>query len=159
MKSKGPEAFKERWQKIADQSLKQCGRLDRLEIEIPIQLESLLLRKISEKQHYPHSIRLWCDEAGIDNSPFISDSLTNHFRSISTTSQSSVHILVGPEGGWSSQERLLLDREVKMTSQTSTNSIHSNFQVHLGKQIMRAETAALFTVSVVSAGFQSMENK
>ena len=26
-KSKGPEVFKERWQKIADQALKQCNRL------------------------------------------------------------------------------------------------------------------------------------
>ena len=29
MDRKGPEAFQERWQKIADQALKQCGRLDR----------------------------------------------------------------------------------------------------------------------------------
>ena len=27
VKNKGPEFFQERWQKIADQSLKQCGRL------------------------------------------------------------------------------------------------------------------------------------
>ena len=45
LRKKGPEAFQERWQKIADQALKQCGRLSRMKIEMPTTFESLLLKK------------------------------------------------------------------------------------------------------------------
>ena len=33
--TKGPTEFRERWQRIADQALKQCGRLERMTIEDP----------------------------------------------------------------------------------------------------------------------------
>ena len=43
-------------------------------------------------------------------------------------------ILVGPEGGFTSQERLLLNNDKKVIS------------THIGSRILRAETAALFVV-------------
>ena len=35
MKSKTPDLFQQRWQKIADQALKQCGRLEAMKVTLP----------------------------------------------------------------------------------------------------------------------------
>jgi RsmE family RNA methyltransferase len=42
IRKKGAEAFQERWQRIADQALKQCGRLDRMVVHAPVSFEELL---------------------------------------------------------------------------------------------------------------------
>ena len=38
---KGAEAFQERWQRIADQAIKQCGRLDRMTIHSPVAFDEV----------------------------------------------------------------------------------------------------------------------
>lgn len=129
MKNKTPEFFTERWQKIADQALKQCGRLTRMKVRLPIVLDNLLAQSTK-------SVRVWADEASRSESPFLLNWLDQN------PSDQCLQILVGPEGGWSSRERQLL---------MNASQPPSFIRVHLGQHILRAETAALFAVSVASA--------
>lgn len=127
---KGPESFQERWQKIADQALKQCGRLERLEILLPVALEERL-RQAPATQVAP---RFWCDEAQSREAPPLSQALDE------LPSESTARLLIGPEGGWSLTERDLL----RISSRP----------VSLGPLILRAETAALFGISLISAHYR-----
>lgn len=130
LKQKGPEAFKIRWQKIADQALKQCGRLERMEIQDPIELESLMARNPSSAREP----RIWCDEAARGEAqelgPWLSQSRPQALR-----------ILIGPEGGWSQSEREML-------------SASGAVRASLGPWVLRAETAALFTLSLAASHFR-----
>jgi 16S rRNA (uracil1498-N3)-methyltransferase len=128
MKNKGPELFRERWQKIADQALKQCGRLNRMEIKTPVTLEHLISSGLV-------GLRLWCDESSKGKSPFLLD----YLDSIPLETRSQLRILIGPEGGWSQNERILLG-----TSPGASPII----KIGLGPSILRAETAAIFAVSL-----------
>lgn len=129
---KGPEAFQERWQKIADQALKQCGRLERLKISLPTSLEERLRQDPGNA-----TPRFWCDEAQNREAASLSQAL----HALETQSSSTlVRLLIGPEGGWSELERDLLRISAKPVS--------------LGPLILRAETAALFGISLISAHFR-----
>lgn len=127
---KGPAFYRDRWQKIADQALKQCGRLERMEVREPIALEDLLVEK--------RGLRLWADEAARAESPHVFEALAaveakDRVRGVA--------ILIGPEGGWSESERALLSRsDCRSTS--------------LGPWVYRAETAALFAASLVAASMR-----
>jgi 16S rRNA (uracil1498-N3)-methyltransferase len=114
---KGPEAFVDRWQKIADQALKQCGRLYRLEVAAPRPLSALLAEKAS---------RVWTDEGTKDHSPPLGAWLRE-------SKPTALHLLIGPEGGWSGNERRQL------------NPLPA---VSLGPLILRAETAALYAATI-----------
>lgn len=131
IKSKGPEAFRERWQKIADQALKQCGRLERLLIETPVPLEQVIAREPSSAR----SPRYWCDEAAGSASPELSQKLAG------ASELEQVRLLIGPEGGWSEEERGWLAGAAE--------------KVQLGPLILRAETAALYGVSLVTASLRA----
>lgn len=130
IQKKGPEAFQERWQRIADQALKQCGRTHRLEVEFPVTLGDLFASGSS-------GLRLWCDERGkpLDAEPAVP--LLQAFEAQSFSLKSSLNLLIGPEGGFSPAERELLTRE-------------GVARVHLGPLVLRAETAALFAMSVAN---------
>jgi len=156
---KGPEAFRERWQKIADQALKQCGRLDRLEIKTPVELQELLAGS-------SQAPRLWCDESARDHAGSLFGRINSMVSSTSNTSGNTsgdsaantadnssenssrdeslrdVRILIGPEGGWSELERDILSRSTQ------------NIPVSLGPLVLRAETAAIFALSLVSAALR-----
>jgi 16S rRNA (uracil1498-N3)-methyltransferase len=128
---KGPEVFRARWQKIADQALKQCGRRHRLEVREPIELEQLLAREA----HTDQEPRLWCDEASrVGSMP-----LARELERIA----SPCRILIGPEGGFSEIERQLLPT--------------SSVAVSLGPLVLRAETAAIAAMSLASARFYARE--
>jgi 16S rRNA (uracil1498-N3)-methyltransferase len=133
MKSKGPESFQTRWQKIADQALKQCGRLSRMEIALPTEFEALLTPD-------PTLTRLWCDEYGREKSPYLAKWIDENNSTLNQESLS-LHILIGPEGGFSAIEREILLQE----------NVSDVKRVHLGPAILRAETAALFAISVISS--------
>ncbi len=137
MKNKSPEIFQERWQKIADQSLKQCGRLERMQIQTPIPLERLMTQT---QENTAPSIRLWCDEAKSGESLFLPQWLNSRLHTSSDPLL--IKILIGPEGGWSTQERLLLEQVTPLSP---------TLRMSLGPHVLRAETAALFAVSLVSA--------
>lgn len=134
VRSKGPEAFRERWQKIADQALKQCGRLERLTIDSPIELE-LALR---DRPQSPRSPRYWCDEASEGSTPELFAQASA--LSASGAAVDEVRLLIGPEGGWSEEERAWL--------QNSTQ------KVRLGPLVLRAETAALYGVSLLTSALR-----
>jgi 16S rRNA (uracil1498-N3)-methyltransferase len=127
---KGPGFYRERWQKIADQALKQCGRLERMEVREPIELERLLAEK--------RPLRLWADETSRAQSTSVSEALS----SVAPNDRSQgVSILIGPEGGWSDVERAFLSR----SGCVSTS---------LGPWVLRAETAALFATSLVASSMR-----
>lgn len=127
---KGPQYYRDRWQKIADQSLKQSGRLERMIVREPIELTSLMAER--------RALRIWADEASRAASPHIFETL----NAVSAPDRvDGVAILIGPEGGWSDSERTLLSRsECRSTS--------------LGPWVLRAETAALFATSLVAASMR-----
>ena len=128
---KGPDFYRERWQKIADQALKQCGRLERMEVRAPIELTALLTEK--------RALRLWADEGARAESPHVFEALAK--TEAADRVRGGVAILIGPEGGWSEAERTLLARsECRSTS--------------LGPWVYRAETAALFATSLVAASMR-----
>jgi 16S rRNA (uracil1498-N3)-methyltransferase len=127
---KGPSYYRERWQKIADQALKQSGRLERMEVRDPVELEVLL----SEKR----KLRLWTDEGSRAQSPHVFETLSK----VSAADRlAGVAILVGPEGGWSDTERAMLARSECVSTS-------------LGPWVYRAETAALFATSLVAASMR-----
>jgi 16S rRNA (uracil1498-N3)-methyltransferase len=132
---KGADTFQERWQRIADQALKQCGRLDRLKIEAPISFEQLLADSIP---------LYWLDETlaldGKSDSHLV-QALASSRGSDSSGSDARA-LLVGPEGGLSPTER---GRLLQLTV-TGKKAIT---RVHLGSLILRAETAALTGVSMM----------
>jgi 16S rRNA (uracil1498-N3)-methyltransferase len=127
LRKKGPEAFQERWQKIADQALKQCGRLSRMTIEMPTDFENILLKKTQ---------LIWLDET-LAYTPDMAKWNEFYLPNISITNFEP-ELLIGPEGGFSPAEKNRL-------LQPSKKEIK---RAHAGAAILRAETAALFGISV-----------
>jgi 16S rRNA (uracil1498-N3)-methyltransferase len=132
LKAKGPEAFRERWQKIADQALKQCGRLERLEIALPVGLEE----RVRAEPRSAQSPRYWCDEAA---GPGAAD-LPSRLASLRPGGFEEVRLLIGPEGGWSEEERQWLAPAAE--------------RIQLGPLILRAETAAIYGISQIVAALR-----
>jgi 16S rRNA (uracil1498-N3)-methyltransferase len=133
LRKKGPEAFQERWQKIADQALKQCGRLSRMTVNLPTDFESILLKNTSliwmdETLAYTREIEQW----NRHYLPCIADDL------MQTAGNPEPELIIGPEGGFSPAEKNRL-------MQPSKKEIKRG---HAGAAILRAETAALFGISV-----------
>jgi 16S rRNA (uracil1498-N3)-methyltransferase len=131
IKSKGPEAFRDRWQKIADQALKQCGRLERLQIELPASLEEIIARQPASER----APRFWCDEAAGEG---VVDLHTHLSQRLSVDE---IRLLIGPEGGWSEEERGWLTPAAQ--------------RITLGPLVLRAETAAVFGISLVAAALRA----
>ncbi len=138
IKTKGPDYFQNRWQKIADQALKQCGRAHQMGISSPTPLNTLLATPLPN--HVP--VRLWCDEKQEDPSSNLLHWIDLH----SSALLSEMTILIGPEGGWSSQERALL---------LETSKYRPIHRIQLGPYILRSETAALFCISILTAQARS----
>ena len=132
VKTKGPEAFRERWQKIADQALKQCGRLERMQVELPRTLAEIIT------QHAASATvpRYWCDEAAGPAAP----ELGQHLRAATPTE---VRLLIGPEGGWSEEAREWLGRSA------------GALRIQLGPLVLRAETAALYGMSLAASALRA----
>lgn len=114
---------RERWQRIAREACKQSGQAFLPSIENPVSLGQFLRERKEEK-------RLVLSE---NQRTALRDILLQHQERI----PSSVAILVGPEGGWSEEEE-------------RTIVTHGYEAVTLGKQILRAETAAVSSVALVS---------
>jgi 16S rRNA (uracil1498-N3)-methyltransferase len=129
---KSPEEFRERWQRIADQSLKQCGRLTSLRVHAPVGLEERIARTAGTGK-----ARLWCDEATRDRSKDLGLWLEEH-RSPGLPDE--LRLLVGPEGGWNPKELGLLERE--------------SSRVSLGPLVLRAETAVLYGCALLADAYR-----
>ena len=129
LKKKGLENFQERWQKMADQSLKQCGRLDRMVIHTPVSFETAL-----EKA----GPWIWLDEDLAEKG-----GIEQHLNRACPTAPEdrTVRILIGPEGGFSPKEKS------RLLQLTGSEKREIN-RAHLGSLILRAETAALAAVAI-----------
>jgi len=108
-----------RWQKIADEAARQCGRSEVLRVEPPVELAGalpavknlLVLDEAETARTLSHAVRALPPDAPLS-------------------------LAVGPEGGFSDGERALMLR-------------HGAVPVTLGSLVLRTETAALAALSVV----------
>lgn len=113
----------ERWQRIGLAACKQCMRLQTIQIEKPTNYTESLMRK--------------SDDEGILKLLFWEEEKTTHLVDIPQIDKAqSLALMLGPEGGFSSDEILLARRSGWQT-------------VSLGERILRAETATLSAVSIV----------
>ncbi len=110
----------ERLEGIAIEAAEQCGRTRLPAIEEPLPLRHLMDRRDPSRTLY------FADEAGGEWAP---DAFT----------KGPSMILIGPEGGFTDQERALI--------RAAPNSV----PVSLGPRILRAETAALAALTVYMA--------
>lgn len=127
IKKKGGESFQSRWQTLSDQSLKQCERLTRMIIQPPVSLEEHLAQMGQTEM-------FWLSERS--NTPQTLSKMTS-LRS------GNIHILSGPEGGWSANEKSLLSRSKNITP------------VSLSPLILRGETAVVSSASIVAEVLRS----
>ncbi len=134
MNKKGEGAFQERYQKFADQALKQCGRLERMQILPPVTLEQFLQGQTA---------MIWLDETLAKNAQ--TDLSLPHWLKQHAKGQDYV-LLVGPEGGFSPAEK---ERLLRLSGLTPPQNREIN-RLHLGSVILRAETAALFGISLLA---------
>jgi 16S rRNA (uracil1498-N3)-methyltransferase len=106
----------ERWRKIALEAAQQSRRAFLPTVDTPITFDEALQTKAA--------VRLFADEEGGESLSKTLPAQTN-----------SIAILIGPEGGWTFEER---DAAMEWK------------RVTLGSQVLRAETAAITAVAVVS---------
>ena len=117
----------DRLRAIAIEAAEQTGRLDAPEIVRSERLEPMLA-------HWPFNRRLmFCDEAG-DARPAL--------EALKAAPAGPWAILIGPEGGFSPEERSRLRAKAFVTPVT------------LGPRILRAETAAIAALAVVASVFE-----
>jgi len=127
-----PDRQLERWNRIAAQAMKQCGRLNTMKIVRPTELKDLLAQSLNSE-----SQRLWCDEESQTDTPLLLSWMDSH------PVPKAIHLLIGPEGGWDPRER---DQLVAHKGRIA--------RISLGPLILRAETAAIYTISVANAFLQ-----
>lgn len=117
----------ERWQKIAAEAAKQCGRGIIPTVAMPMPFRNAV-RQAAEAE-----LPLFCYE-GEGTQP-----LPALYRQVD--SPKSISLFVGPEGGFSSEEAALA-QECGMR------------MCGLGRRILRTETAALFVLACLSAAYE-----
>ena len=113
----------ERWQRVAIASATQCRRAVVPDVR-PVTDYETCLRE-------PVALRLICVEPGVAMPP-------GNWTSVAAPA--SVHVLIGPEGGWS-------DAEVQQALAAGA------FAVSLGPRTLRAETAPIVALTLVSAAW------
>lgn len=119
---KAAEAKTERWQKIAYEAAKQCGRGILPQVEKPLLFDELLLRIPS------HELIIMLYENEKDNS--LKNTLALHKNA------TDIAIIIGPEGGFAQNE---VQRAIEAGAKTAG----------LGSRILRTETAPVSVVSVL----------
>jgi 16S rRNA (uracil1498-N3)-methyltransferase len=120
----------ERLRANAVEAAEQCGILAIPQVAEPIKLADLLDR-------WPHERRIiYCDEGDAGQNPL------PLLRSIK---EKHLALLVGPEGGFSEEERAMLRRLDFVTA------------IPLGPRILRADTAAVAAMAVIQAAIGDWE--
>lgn len=121
--AKKAAARQQRWQKIADEAAKQCGRTALLSVDPVTDIKAL----IADEKEREDSVLVFFYEN--EDTQTVKD----YLRRIESRR---IVLLVGPEGGFSLEE-------AKAVEEAGGKS------VTLGPRILRAETAALTAMSVV----------
>lgn len=120
LEKKGAEEKHRRWQKIAGEASRQCGRASVPKVHSLHSFEEVL------SLGFPRAARIF----------FWEEEKTGSLRDSLATSTTSVFALVGPEGGFSEEEAKL--------------ALESGFRpVRMGPRILRAETAAIVATSLI----------
>lgn len=114
-------ARKDRWQKIADEAAKQCGRTALLKVRPIVTLRQF----IADMQATDSSLVFFYENEN-------EQSAKEYLRSLKAKQ---IVLLVGPEGGFSLDEAKLIEKA-------------GGKSVTLGPRILRAETAALTAIAV-----------
>ncbi len=122
----GGTAKLERWERVAGEASKQSGRVSLCEISPAITLENALAESGSSE-----SLRLYGSPEA--TSPFVSHVLTE------SNGAKSIHLFIGPEGGFTREERQLLDGA-------------GAAGVRMAETILRVETAAVALTAMVLYG-------
>ncbi|MEM7069178.1 MAG: 16S rRNA (uracil(1498)-N(3))-methyltransferase [Pseudomonadota bacterium] len=110
----------------AIEAAEQCGIINLPEIREPIKLEAIGQFVSAEATLY------FCDETANQSRTSSADQASRETRNI---------LLIGPEGGFSDEERKLID--------TFPNLV----RLGLGPRILRADTAAIAALSIIQAQF------
>ena len=116
-----------RWHRIILAASKQCRRPAPPIIEEPLSLKKFLDIKKAK-------VKIFLDEKGGE---YLKDFVFSSFKENSKKFPPSVIILLGPEGGWTDREKQDIVR-------------HGYTAVSLGHNILRAETAAISCVAIIS---------
>ena len=116
----------------AIEAAEQCGILNVPEIAAPVRLERLLAEWIPER------LMVFCDEEAPVRDPVaaLAQARTGADTLLGATA---ISVLVGPEGGFSPEER---DRLIKLPNLV---------RLSLGPRILRADTAAVAVLALVQA--------
>lgn len=120
-----------KWQKISNEAVKQCERVDFLEVKPRMTIQEFVVNT-------DFDIKIACVERSQEHT------LKACLQSIKTPKDKNIAILIGPEGGFSASELALLNEHAQ---------IH---KVSLGKLILRAETAV---ISALSNTIYELENE
>ena len=123
IQKKGADKFQERWQTIADQSLKQCERLTRLKVLPPQPIREYFSKPVQ-------GTTFWLKERSPDAKPL---------EKLLQKTAAPTGLLVGPEGGFSPDEIAMLSRTPGVVAAS------------LGPLVLRAETAAIASTSVAAS--------
>jgi 16S rRNA (uracil1498-N3)-methyltransferase len=137
VESKGAATFVDRWQKIANQALKQCERHYQLEISNPLTFEWAMQQHLQQEG----TMMFWADEAAGDRNFSI-------LQAITANPVAQTAVFIGPEGGFDITER-------ERFSQMAVLHPNQLCAVSLGPLILRAETACLYAVSLLRANLGS----
>lgn len=117
----------ERWNKITREAAKQCQRS-----LLPSIFAPMLLKKLIEERKEAKKLLL-----SENRGEYFREILIKNSEIRKDKPPSSVLVLVGPEGGWTEEEeRYILDHEFEAVS--------------LGRHILRAETAAICSLALIS---------
>ena len=115
----------DRLQANAIEAAEQCGILAIPEVRSPLRLRDML-------DQWPEGRRLiYCDEGSETQNPM---------PALASIRETSLAVLIGPEGGFSDDERALLRGLPFVTA------------IPLGPRILRADTAAVAAMAVIQAG-------
>jgi len=116
-----------RWEKIAGEAARQCGR-------VPMSIGRFMSLEEYTERFGKESILLW---AGAPSPPQLTELCQG------TASPEQIHVLVGPEGGWS-------PGEVEVALKTKCRL------AGLGPRVLRAETAPMAAVAILQAMWGDM---
>lgn len=127
------EDKREKWQMTAIEAIKQCGQTWLPQVETPVSLPTFLAR--NEKFDLP---LIGCLAEGSRNPR----SFFEGFRSKQKKEPQTIAVWIGPEGDFSANEmKLVLDSGV--------------LPMTLGRLVLRCETAAIYSLSLVNYEMQS----
>jgi 16S rRNA (uracil1498-N3)-methyltransferase len=113
------------------EAAEQCGILSLAAVAEPVPLERFL------SQRAPDRLLIFCDEAAEVENPI--QGLQNAREAGHDRGGVGIDVLIGPEGGFAEEERVLLLRQPKI------------LRLALGPRILRADTAAVAALALVQA--------